>query len=43
MSTPNYLRAAIDQLDAFFEKLSKHTSAHLRYANDTEFEAAQAA
>lgn len=41
--SPDYLRAAIDQVDAFFEELAKHTSAHLRYANDTEFEAAEAA
>jgi integrase len=41
--TPNYLRTAIDQIDAFFEELAKHTSAHLRYANDTEVEAAEAA
>lgn len=41
--SPDYLRAAVDQVDAFFEELAKHTSAHLRYANDTEIEAAQAA
>jgi len=41
--SPDYLRAAIDQIDAFFEELAKHTSAHLRYPNDTETEAARAA
>jgi integrase len=41
--SPDYLRAAIDQIDAFFEELAKHTSAHLRYANDTEIETAEAA
>jgi integrase len=41
--TPDYLRGAIRAVDAFFEELSKHTSAHLRYANDTEIEAARAA
>jgi integrase len=28
--SPDYLRAAIDQIDAFFEELAKHTNAHLR-------------
>jgi integrase len=41
--TPDYLRGAIREVDAFFDDLSKHTSAHLRYANDTEIEAARAA
>jgi integrase len=41
--TPDYLRGAIREVDAFFDELSKHTSAHLRYANDTEIEAARAA
>ncbi len=41
--TPDYLRDAIREVDAFFERLSKHTSAHLRYSNDTEIEAARAA
>jgi integrase len=41
--SPDYLRAAIDEIDAFFEELAKHTSAHLRYANDTEIEATEAA
>lgn len=41
--TPDYLRGAIVEVDAFFEELAKHTSAHLRYANDTEIEAARAA
>jgi len=33
--SPNYLRAAVRQIDAFFDELSKHTKAHLRYAGDT--------
>jgi integrase len=41
--SPDYLRAAIDHIDAFFVELAKHTNAHLRYANDTEIEAAEAA
>ncbi len=41
--SPDYLSAAIEQIDAFFDELGKHTRAHLRYANDTEIEAAQAA
>lgn len=41
--SPDYLRSAIVQIDAFFEELGKHTSVHLRYANDTEIKAAQAA
>lgn len=34
--TPNYLRAAVRQIDAFFSELSKHTKAHLRYTGDTQ-------
>jgi integrase len=41
--TPNYLRGAIREIDAFFEELAKHTTAHLRSANDTEIETAEAA
>jgi hypothetical protein len=32
------LRAAIVEVDAFFDELSKHTRAHLRYARDTQLE-----
>ena len=32
---PDYLAAASREVDTFFEALSEHTSAHLRYANDT--------
>jgi len=31
--SPDYLRAAIDEVDAFFEELVKQISAHLRYGN----------
>jgi integrase len=41
--TPDYLSGAIREIDAFFDELAKHTTAHLRYANDTEIEAAEAA
>jgi len=34
--SPNYLRAAVRQIDAFFNELAKHTKAHLRYAGDTQ-------
>lgn len=33
--SPDYLVAAIREVDTFFEALSEHTTAHLRYANDT--------
>ena len=33
--SPSYLRAAVAEIDAFFDELSKHTNAHLRYAGDT--------
>lgn len=33
--TPDYLQVAVEQIDAFFDELSKHTRVHLRYANDT--------
>jgi hypothetical protein len=33
--TPDYLRAAVAEIDAFFDQLSKHTKVHLRYAGDT--------
>jgi hypothetical protein len=36
--SPSYLRAAIVEVDAFFDELSKHTRAHLRYARDTQLE-----
>lgn len=32
---PTYLRAAIAEIDAYFDELAKLTSAHLRYRNDT--------
>ena len=41
--SPDYLGAAVDEIDAYFEELAMHTGAHLRYANDTETEAAEAA
>lgn len=34
--SPSYLRAAVAEIDVFFDELSKHTSAHLRYASDTQ-------
>ena len=33
---PDYLKAAVQEMDAFFTELSKHTRVHLRYANDTD-------
>jgi integrase len=36
--SPSYLRAAIVEVDAFFDELTKHTTAHLRYACDTQLE-----
>lgn len=33
--SPNYLREAVGEIDAFFDELAKHTKAHLRYAGDT--------
>lgn len=33
--SPHYLRAAIGEVDAYFDELAKVTSAHLRYGNDT--------
>jgi integrase len=36
--SPDYLRDAIAQVDAFFDELAKHTKAHLRYAGDTQLE-----
>lgn len=32
---PTYLRAAIAEVDAYFDELAKLTTAHLRYGNDT--------
>jgi integrase len=36
--SPDYLRDAIAQIDAFFDELAKHTKAHLRYACDTQLQ-----
>ncbi|MFC7499048.1 tyrosine-type recombinase/integrase [Enterovirga sp. GCM10030262] len=33
--SPSYLRRAIREVDTFFDELSKHTKAHLRYTSDT--------
>ena len=33
--SPSYLRVAIVEVDAYFTELAKHTTAHLRSANDT--------
>lgn len=33
--SPNYLRAAVTQIDAYFIELARLTDAHLRYRNDT--------
>jgi len=33
--SPQYLRAAIAEIDAYFDELAKLTKAHLRYKNDT--------
>lgn len=33
--SPNYLRAAIAEVDAYFDALAKMTTAHVRYRNDT--------
>lgn len=33
--TPDYLQAAVHEINAFFDELSKYTQVHLRYANDT--------
>jgi integrase len=33
--SPTYLRAAIAEVDAYFDELAKLTTAHLRYGNDT--------
>jgi hypothetical protein len=32
---PTYLRAAIAEIDVYFDELAKLTTAHLRYKNDT--------
>jgi integrase len=34
--SPQYLRSAIAEVDAYFDELAKLTTAHLRYANDTD-------
>jgi integrase len=41
--SPNYLREAVGEIDAFFDELSKHTKAHLRYARDTQLQLSFAA
>lgn len=33
--SPAYLRAAVVQIDAYFDELANHTTAHLRYVGDT--------
>lgn len=33
--SPHHLRAAIAEIDAYFDELAKLTKAHLRYGNDT--------
>lgn len=33
--SPHYLRAAVAEIDAYFDELAKLTTAHLRYKNDT--------
>ena len=33
--SPRYLRAAIAEIDSYFDALAKLTTAHLRYRNDT--------
>ena len=33
--SPQYLRAAVAEIDAYFDELAKLTKAHLRYKNDT--------
>ncbi len=33
--SPRYLRAAVAEIDAYFNELTKLTKAHLRYENDT--------
>jgi hypothetical protein len=34
--SPSYLREAVAEIDAFFDELSTHTKAHLRYACDRQ-------
>ena len=41
--SPDYLKAAIREVDAFFQELSKHTKTHLRYASDTQTRSRKAA
>ena len=41
--SPSYLRDAIAGVDAFFERLSEHTQAHVRYSCDTRASARRAA
>ena len=41
--TPDYLQAAVHEIDAFFDELAKHTDSHLRYSRDTPEPDARAA
>lgn len=41
--TPDYLQAAVHEIDAFFDELAKHTDSHLRYGCDTPKPEARAA
>lgn len=41
--SPAYLREAVAEIDAFFDELTKHTKAHLRYASDTQLQLSFAA
>jgi integrase len=41
--TPDYLQAAVNAVDAFFDELAKHTDSHLRYSCDTPEPEARAA
>ena len=33
--TPQYLKTAVAEIDAYFDELAKLTTAHVRYKNDT--------
>jgi integrase len=41
--TPDFLQAAVHEIDAFFDALAKHTDSHLRYRCDTTEPVARAA
>ena len=41
--TRDYLQAAVHEIDAFFDELTKHTDSHLRYSCDTREPDARAA